>query len=355
MFRSGCIYHRNLPSRYMYTAVLCFILFFPLVDCMANTDGRLKECAGIEDDSARLKCFDDLTGHRAPVAESEKPREAVKTQSQPILAPQAVVLEDKKDERPSVLSRQWELDPESRKDPFVIRLHRPNYMLPWSYNHSPNSDTALDYDRNAEAQNAEAKFQFSFKVKLWEDVLGKDMDLWFAYTQLSLWQVYNKTFSSPFRESNYEPEMLLNFRTDYDLFGLKGRIVNIGINHQSNGRSQSLSRSWNRITASAGLERGDFSLLFKGWYRLPESRHEDDNPHIMKYMGYGELWGTYYWKKHRFGVMFRNNLRAANKGAIQLDWSFPFPFVKQDRVAGYVQYFNGYGESCSIMTKVLTV
>jgi phospholipase A1 len=75
-----------------------------------------------------------------------------------------------------------------------------------------------------------------------------------------------------------------------------------------------MSRSWNRITASAGFERENFNLLLKGWYRLPESRHEDDNPKIMKYMGYGELWGTYYLKKHRFSIMFRNNLRADNKG-----------------------------------------
>ena len=244
------------------------------------------------------------------------------------------------------MSRQWELDPASRKDPFVIRLHRPNYMLPMAYNSSPNSDTILDPDRNAESQNSEAKFQISFKVKLWEDILGKDMDLWFAYTQLSFWQVYNKTFSSPFRESNYEPELLLNFRTDYNLLGLRGRIINIGINHQSNGRSQMLSRSWNRIVANIGFERNNFNLLLKTWYRLPESRHNDENPEIMKYMGYGELWGTYYWKNHRFGIMVRNNLRMSdNKGAIQLDWSFPFPFIKKDRVSGYIQYFNGYGES----------
>jgi len=331
MFEFGRVYCKNLSFWFLYVVVLFFIPLFPLFDCVADTDDRLKECASIDDAGKRLKCFDDLAGRKAPV--------------RAIPTAQAVTSEDKKDGKVSILSKQWELDAESRKDPFVIRLHRPNYILPWSYNHSPNSDTALDYDRNAEAQNTEAKFQLSFKVKLWEDILGNDLDLWFAYTQLSLWQVYNKTFSSPFRESNYEPELLLNYRTDYNLFGLRGRIVNIGINHQSNGRSRSLSRSWNRITASAGFERENFNILLRGWYRFPESRHEDDNPKIMKYMGYGELWGTYYLKKHKFSVMFRNNLRADNKGAVQLDWSFPFPFVKQDRIAGYIQYFNGYGES----------
>jgi phospholipase A1 len=66
-------------------------------------------------------------------------------------------------------------------------------------------DASLDLDPDARPQKAEAKFQISFKVKLWEDVLGKDMDLWFAYTQLAFWQVYNKEFSSPFRERTTNP------------------------------------------------------------------------------------------------------------------------------------------------------
>jgi len=340
------LHQKTLLRGHICVVMLCLLSFFPSFICAADTDDRFKECAKIESDGERLKCFDDLAGRKTIVTETA-PVTSEKDRPQPVVPPQpAAISANDEREKPSVISRQWELDPASRKDPFVIRLHRPNYILPFTYNNSPNSDTVLDNDRNAEAQNSEAKFQISFKVKLWEDALGKDIDLWFAYTQLSFWQVYNKTFSSPFRETNYEPELLLNFRTDYNLLGLRGRIINIGINHQSNGRSEGLSRSWNRIVANFGFERNNFNLLLKTWYRLPESTHEDDNHEILKYMGYGELWGTYYWKNHRFGVMLRNNLRMSdNKGAIQLDWSFPFPFIKKDRVSGYVQYFNGYGES----------
>ena len=46
--------------------------------------------------------------------------------------------------------------------------------------------------------------------------------------------------------------------------------------------------------ANVGLERGDFSLLLKGWHKFPESVEEDDNPGINAYMGYGEIWACYF-------------------------------------------------------------
>jgi outer membrane phospholipase A len=180
----------------------------------------------------------------------------------------------------------------------------------------------------------------------WYKRFEKDIgiDIWVAYTQLAFWQLYNSAFSSPFRDTNYEPEVLVNLRTDYKILGFDGRFLNIGYNHQSNGRSRPLSRSWNRIVANVGFEKDNFNLLLKTWYRLPEEDCNDDNPDITRYMGYGELWGTLYWKKQRFAVMLRNNLRSENLGAVQLDWSFPLPLIS-DKFSIYVQYFNGYGES----------
>jgi phospholipase A1 len=119
---------------------------------------------------------------------------------------------------------------------------------------SPNPANALN--EPVDVDPAEAKYQISFKTKLWEGLVGRHGDLWLGYTQQSNWQVYNKSFSSPFRETNYEPELMAVFRTNLDAgLGFKVKMLSVGLNHQSNGRGQPLSRSWNRLMLQGGIER----------------------------------------------------------------------------------------------------
>ena len=245
-------------------------------------------------------------------------------------------------EKPSYFTELWHLDKKTRAGRPSVTFHRSNYALVFSYNSSPNLAPWQALDPPKTLTKPEFTFQLSFKAKIWQDVFGKDVDLWIAYTQRSFWQLYNFSDSSPFRETNYEPEALLNFRTHFSVLGMKVRFIQAGINHQSNGQSEPLSRSWNRLVAGVGLERGSLSVLIKGWYRLPESPADDDNPGIYKYMGYGEVWAYYFLKKHRFAVMLRDNLDfGGNKGAVQVEWSFPL-FAT---IGGHVQYYLGYGES----------
>ena len=157
------------------------------------------------------------------------------------------------------------------------------------------------------------------------------------------WQAYNADESEAFRDTNYEPEIFMLFDTDFDVLGMKNRAVRLGAVHQSNGRgSDVLTRSWNRIYVAFLLERDNFVLGVKPWYRIPEDEKDDENPNIEKYLGYGELRGLYRWDEQIFSLMLRNNLNSDdNRGAVELGWSFPL----SGRFKGYVQYFDGYGES----------
>jgi phospholipase A1 len=242
------------------------------------------------------------------------------------------------------MGQRWELDPEIRQDIFSIRPHKQVYVLPVRYttnvNNQPFSPTQGAPPQSLGYIDTEVKFQFSAKMKALE--VRERFDLWIAYTQLSFFQMYNKSRSAPFRESNYEPEIMGVIHTNYDVLGLKGRFINLGIVHQSNGRQDPLSRSWNRIYAQFGFERGGFGLTVRPWYRIREDWTNDNNPDITNFIGHGDIVATYQAGGHMFSLLLRSNVNFWNlHGAAQVDWSFPL----YRQLKGYVQVFTGYGES----------
>jgi len=299
-------------------------------------------CSSIPADVERLACYDRVSGRSQPDAAPVPAGDTIAME--PVPAPVAAAPEPAEPKLLSALSRHWELDDEAKQGAFLFRPHRPNYFLPIKYSTSPNNtpfqDTLIQPDLGLDP--LETELQMSFKIKGMEGVMGHDnLDLWFGYTITSFWQAYNDTISSPFRETNYEPEMMLVVRTDYEIAGFRGRFLNLGMVHQSNGRSEGLSRSWNRVYAQLGFERGNLALIVRPWYRIPES-DEDDNPDIEDYMGYGDFQAVYRDGRNAYSLLLRNNLKdSGNRGAVKLNWSFPL----YGRLKGYLQYFNGYGES----------
>ena len=306
----------------------CFICFPVFAEEQSERTSAPAQCRHIKTETERLRCYDKIAELESMETESAG-------------TPEGNAAE--KEAEVSYFSRIWELDEKTQREKYTFRIHRPTYVLPFTYNGSPNVEPLREADPTKELKKPEVTFQMSFKVKLLQNIFGKNVDLWFGYTQRSFWQLYNFADSSPFRETNYEPELLLNFKTNYEILGLKLLFINFGLNHQSNGQTDPLSRSWNRAVLNLGFEREPVSILLKTWCRFPESAEEDDNPGITRYLGYGEIWAYYFYKKHRFGLMIRDSLRfEKNRGALQAEWSFPLFFKN---VAGHVQYFNGYGES----------
>lgn len=292
-------------------------------------------CKRIADDRVRLDCYDRVHGH-----EPERHDRAGEVSSAPTRA------------RPDraggpTLSTVWELDPEDKRGTFRLLPYRANYLLPVRYSsrpnlrpNSPSANHAVSFDLPLDA--VETKFQLSARIKAWENMFGDNGDLWFAYTQQSNWQVFNSDdrVSSAFRETNYEPELIVSLRADANMFGWRWRLLNLGFVHQSNGRGLPLSRSWNRIYAQFGLERGNFALLVRPWLRLPEDDAKDDNPDIRDYLGSGDFRLTYARSGHVYSALGRYSF-SGNRGFLQLDWAFPI----SGALKGYVQATHGYGES----------
>ncbi len=294
----------------------------------------LSVCRSIGDDSARLRCYDRI-GADEPTTPGDDG-----TTEKP--------LSPERETQPSLLGQAWELDPEQRGHILRIRQYKPVYLLPLFHasavNQTPHSPAAGHTVSESQGIKAdEAKLQISLKTKLAEDLFGNNGDLWFGYTQTSRWQVYTGGVSRPFRETNHEPELMMLWRTDYDLAGWRGRTVKLGINHQSNGRSLPLSRSWNRLMLSTDLEYHDWTLSLRPWWRIDESGRQDDNPDISDYLGRADVQLVKRWGEHQFSLLLRHSLRSGSNshGAIQLDYAFPIA----GELRGHLQWFSGYGES----------
>lgn len=244
----------------------------------------------------------------------------------------------------SAITRRLRLERENDGKLFSLQPHKPNYILLSNNLASQNEQPFNEAfpNRNIHLQPWETKFQISLKTTIARDLFAGNGDLFIAYTNRSFWQQFNKESSSPFRDSNHEPEAWLSFRNDSELWGFKNSVIRTGVVHQSNGQAGSLSRSWNRVYADFIVEKGDFYFSFKPWLRISEDFESDDNPDIDDYMGNFELSGLYKKGEHTFDFKLRNNLDSSdNNGALQLGWSFPL----SSSVKGYVQWFNGYGES----------
>ncbi|MCI0505718.1 MAG: phospholipase A [Gammaproteobacteria bacterium] len=288
--------------------IVIYVAPFPVASAHA-----INECLLIDNDTERLECYDEQ-------------------QQQPIVQPESIVEE------------RFARELESSFDEFVITPHKPNYILPLTYNDKLDASnyTTSPLPGESDLQKVEVKFQLSLKVPLAKQFITSNGNLWFAYSQLSFWQLYNSDISSPFRETNYEPELMWALGTDNEIFGMRNSVIAFSLNHQSNGRAEPLSRSWNRIIANFIFDKDKYVFSFRPWYRIPESEEDDDNPDIHKYMGYGELAALYKYKKHQTTVMLRNNLDFDdNRNTVELTYTFPINI----RLKGIAQYFNGYGES----------
>jgi phospholipase A1 len=304
----------------------------------------LRDCALIADNGARLACFDRVASDDAGQGRgAAQPAPAPSPALVPATPPADSSARITPSATSSYLSDRWELGAQDKRGVFSFRPHRANYLLA-TYTRSPNNAPYRPFQAlvpdSHNLSHAELTFQLGFKTKILENPADLPADLWFGYTQQSFWQASNRSASSPFRESNYQPELMAVLPTRLDLFGTQLRFVNLGLVHQSNGQASTLSRSWNRVYVQTGLERGEFSLLARVWKRLDEAAATDNNPDIVDYMGHGDLAGTYRLHGHEFTALARHNFRT-NKGALQLGWAFPL----SGHLSGYVQLFTGYGQS----------
>ena len=148
------------------------------------------------------------------------------------------------------------------------------------------------------SSQTQVKFQISLKLDLWPN--DSRHSVYFGFTQKSLWNLYSS--SSPFLDSNYNPEIFYGYFKRYgDVFWRRNRVswfiesMRAGVEHESNGRDGTDSRSWNRAYGhlSGGAYFGTDHYATLGgriWYPFLVASENGD---ITNFLGYGRATAVY--------------------------------------------------------------
>lgn len=320
----------------------------PMLPHAAELEQQLARCSVLGDASARLGCFDALAKAAAdapiPVAAAGAvvpAAPAADPQAAPVSPPALARKASEPSESPiSHTVQSWELDANAKRGVFALKSYLNNYVLLANYSGSSNGAPFADDANGLRPQRTELTYQLSFKMKMAENLASSPLDLWLAYTQQSFWQAYNRSDSSPFRETNYQPELIATLPLSAKIGDFNFRYLNFGLVHQSNGQSSTLSRSWNRFYTELGAEYGNLALSARIWKRLDNAKSDNDNVDIVDYMGHGDVRATYRQDGHEYSLTARRNFQTGH-GALEAGWAFPVT----SNLKGYLHLFSGYGES----------
>jgi outer membrane phospholipase A len=201
-----------------------------------------------------------------------------------------------------------------------------------------------------------AKFQFSVKFRVFspDGAAGRAVsplsNLYFGYTQASLWDVEDPSQSTI--DTTFMPELFFATHTApraHEQLRAAALGFQAGVQHESNGQSGEDSRNVNYVYAQPTLYFGDpdgvsgqIGPRFRAFFA-----ESDDNPDIPVYYGHLELHGALRFGRGLQVAAIGRIGENADRGAIQIDVSYP---LKQ-QIGGevdvflHVQYFNGFVES----------
>ncbi|MEM6320401.1 MAG: phospholipase A [Bacteroidota bacterium] len=186
--------------------------------------------------------------------------------------------------------------------------------------------------------NSDVKLRFGFKHSLIRKNMPFDTYLFFTYQQLSFWDFYKE--SAPFRETNYNPGLGLGKLIRKD--GQTKGVLFLEIEHESNGRDEENSRSWNSVTLEGQwLLSPSWQLEAAAW--APFSVEEETTGDLLDYRGYFSVGTT--WKMSPRWFMdaevhpaFTDGIR----GNVQV--GLYFKYIRKENRYLYLQFFNGYAE-----------
>lgn len=188
-------------------------------------------------------------------------------------------------------------------------------------------------------RNTNVKFQISISQRLTNSVLPWGTHLYLFYTQKCFWNVLEKSF--PMHDLNFNPGIGLT----KPLFSKDRYIgkVSLIVEHESNGRDGTQSRSWNRVSLAASIYIDPQTMIYgKIWAPWVDG---ENNPDLLDYYGLWQSGISYMTPNKRFHASVMLTKRRGWDLSYNTVIELSYRLIKRDNQYLFLQYYNGYGES----------
>ena len=188
------------------------------------------------------------------------------------------------------------------------------------------------------AHNTNVKFQISVAQRLTKSVLPFGSYLFLFYTQKCFWNVLENSF--PMTDLNFNPG--LGFTKP--LF-VKDRFigkVSLIFEHESNGKAEKASRSWNRVSLSTNILIDPTTMVYaKMWIPWVDGENNRD---LLDYYGLYQVGISYMTLSKRFQTSVFVTKRRGWNFNYNTVLEFSYKLFNNENQYLFVQYYNGYGE-----------
>lgn len=186
--------------------------------------------------------------------------------------------------------------------------------------------------------NTNIKFQVSIAQRLTKSVLPWNSYLFLFYTQKCFWNVLER--SMPMTDLNFNPGIGLA----KPLF-VKNRFIGkllLLLEHESNGRDGTASRSWNKISLGGSIMIDpNFIVHGKAWIPIVDGVFNQD---ILDYCGIYQAGISFSSPNKRFGASVILTKRRGWELNYNTVVELNYRIFQRDNQYLFMQFYNGYGE-----------
>ena len=189
------------------------------------------------------------------------------------------------------------------------------------------------------ATNSDVKFQVSISQRLTKTTLPFNTYLFLFYNQKVFWNVFEN--SMPVHDFNFNPGIGVS-----KLLIAKDRVIGkawLLIEHESNGRDNDNSRSWNKISLCGSIYISpQFMIHAKYWIPIVDGQHNRD---ILRYCGIFQNGLQVMSNDKKYGMAITLVKRQGWNLNFNTIVELNYRLFKKDNQYMFLQYYNGYGDN----------